>query len=298
MIDLHIHTTCSDGKNTPAVMVGYAHELGLRAISITDHDTTDGVHEASEAAGDQLIVIPGVELSASEGTTPIHILAYGIDPQNSDLIVLLDAVRDERHGRAISIVSELNTLGVDVSMDMVREMSGEAPITRAHIGYALIQNGYVRNTGEAFGRYLSNDAPAFIPQRALSVEDAIAVIHSAGGVAIYAHPGSTRRDEIIGQMVHAGLDGIEATHPNHSSTIRTHYENLAKKHGLIATGGSDAHNAARMLSCAESQPVSDTILTPLLDAISTRQHGPMDGTQFHLTPSVTENNDSMNRTDF
>jgi len=286
MIDLHIHTICSDGRESPEAMVRYAIELGLEALAITDHDTVAGIRTAETVADGQIRIVPGVELSATEGDTPIHILGYGIDPDDSRLNVVLADVVADRRTRAERIVAELNDMGLDVTLDMVEHESGEAPITRAHIGYALLNNGYVRNTGEAFARYLSNDAPAFVPQTALDIPEAIATIHNAGGIAVYAHPGITKRDELIARMVRDGLDGIETIHPQHSRTITRFYERIARKHGLIMTGGSDAHGRVRMAECIASTPVPRNVLSAVDEAVERRNHI-LRGTLAVDTPSVS-----------
>ncbi|HDS74378.1 MAG TPA: PHP domain-containing protein [Firmicutes bacterium] len=286
MIDLHIHTNCSDGREFPEAMVQYAIELGLDALGITDHDTIAAIAPAEAGANGTIRIVRGIELSATEGDTPIHLLGYGIDPNHVTLNAVLTDVVADRRNRAERIVAELNDMGLDVTLDMVEDESGDAPITRAHIGYALLNNGYVRNTGEAFARYLSNDAPAFFPQTALDIKTAIATIHDAGGIAVYAHPGITKRDELIARMVREGLDGIETIHPQHTRTTIRFYERLARKHGLIATGGSDAHGRMRMAEIATSTPIPHDMLRVIDEAIAQRRTATC-GTLAASTPSVS-----------
>lgn len=286
MIDLHVHTNCSDGRESPEAMVRYAIELGLEALAITDHDTVAGIKPAETIANGKIRIVPGIELSATQDDTPIHILGYGIDPDHDELNAVLTDVVADRRTRALRIVAELNGMGLDITLGMVENESGDAPITRAHIGYALLNNGYVRNTREAFARYLSNDAPAFIPQTALDIPAAIATIHNAGGIAVYAHPGITKRDELISRMVRDGLDGIETIHPQHSRTITRFYERISRKHGLITTGGSDAHGRIRMGESIVSAPIPLSVLAAVDEAIA-RRNLTVRGTLAAGTPSVS-----------
>lgn len=248
MIDLHLHTTCSDGRDSPETVVERAISVGLEAISVTDHDTMQGARRAARAAavaGFSLVVIPGVELSAAEGRSAIHVLGYGVEAESPDFASVLDSIREERHERAMGIVVRLHAMNVPLSMAAVEYVADGAPITRAHIAEALVVNGHVESYAHAFVRYLSNDAPAFIPQGRLSPAEAIAHIHEADGIAVLAHPALTRRDELVAGMVRAGLDGIEIIHPTHTPAAVRFYESLARKYRIIVTGGSDAHGSGR-----------------------------------------------------
>ncbi len=268
MIDLHIHTTCSDGRETPEAIVHHAHGLGLSAIAITDHDTVSGITLAQAATNGDMRVIPGIELSAVSGESPVHILGYGVDPTNESLLNATTRITVERRERAGEIVRHLRGMNVGLTLDMVEDISGQAPITRAHIAYALIGNNFVRNAGEAFGRYLSNAAPAFVPQRTLSPEQAIDAIRRSGGVPVLAHPGVTRRDELIPALVQDGLGGIEIFHPNHARPLIRAYQRIAIKHGIVTTGGSDAHDLLRMSQIVETAPVPRAMLDALDRAIA------------------------------
>ena len=216
MIDLHLHTTCSDGQDTPEAVVERAVQVGLRAISITDHDSMSGVvraRDAVSARNSRLDLIAGVELTATAGRSAVHMLGYGIDPADSSFATVLDELRKERHERACAIVERLHALSVRLAMAAVERVADGAPITRAHIAEALVMDRHVPTYVEAFDRYLSNDGPAFIPHGKLRLEEAIEHVHQAGGVAVMAHPVLTRRDELIAGMVRGGLDGIEVIHP-------------------------------------------------------------------------------------
>jgi 3',5'-nucleoside bisphosphate phosphatase len=271
MIDLHLHTNCSDGKESPETVAAYAVQLRMEAVSITDHDTVAGIARARATVDGALHVVSGVELSASDAGSPIHILGYGIDEHDAALSEVLQSVHDERETRAKAIIERLNRLRVDITFEMVRDVVGDAPITRAHIGYALVGHGFVRSQGEAFGRYLSNRGPAFVLQETLTPVQAIESIHAAGGVAIIAHPGITKRDELIKSLVGSGLDGLESFHPNHTRTLTRYYERLASRYGLITTGGSDAHGLFRMTEYAAANALPSEMLARLDEAISHAQ---------------------------
>lgn len=239
-VDLHTHTTYSDGLLTPTALIAYAERISLCAIAITDHDTVDGVQEAVQAA-EAIEVIPGVELSTSEGPTDIHILGYYIDPMHEGLLRKLREFRDGRYLRAQCIVEKLNQLGVPITLEQVLTKADAGCIGRPHIADVLVEDGVVSSLEKAFRHYLGHHAPAYVPKVKISAKDAIHLIRSAGGVAVLAHPGTVRRDELIPSLVAVGLDGIEAIHPNHGEAVVRYYMKLAQKHDLIVTGGTDYH---------------------------------------------------------
>ncbi|MXZ75961.1 MAG: PHP domain-containing protein [Gemmatimonadetes bacterium] len=257
-IDLHAHSVCSDGVDTPEELVSKACAAGLCALAITDHDAVDGVERARresarresarrESAGDESVrdleIVPGVELSARDGDSDVHILGYFFDPGNRSLLSYLETFRSQRLHRAKGIVRKLNDLGVPLELESViaHAQDGKTSVGRPHIARALVESNQADTIQDAFTRYLGNHAPAYLPKVFFAVEDAIRVIHEAGGAAVLAHPGSLRRDELIPGFVKSGLDGLEVIHPDHSGTARRYYGQLAAKHGLVATGGSDYH---------------------------------------------------------
>jgi len=246
MIDLHVHTTCSDGRQTPTEVVDRAIAVGLEAIAITDHDTLAGYLQARDGAAGRVALIAGVEVSAAEARSAIHILGYGIDPHSAILADALAGIERQRRVRAAEIVERLNGMGLGLTMEMVGRVAAGAPITRAHIAQALVGNGLLRTHGSAFSRYLSDSSPAFVPHDLSGPAEAIDLVHRAGGVAVLAHPGLTRRDELIAGMIRAGLDGIEIVHPYHTPAMVRFYRQLADKHDLLATGGSDAHGTSSL----------------------------------------------------
>jgi len=253
-IDLHIHSTCSDGLDTPEELVDIALSKGFEAISITDHDTVEGANRAIEAARDKDIeVIPGVELSAFDKDQDIHILAYYVDCNEPEFKDSIKLFTDKRRERAEEIVKCLNHLGLDVSFDNVLKIAHGAPIGRPHIAEALLSGNLVYTYNEAFVRYIGKNRPAYVPKYKISPKDTIELVLRNGGVPVLAHPGILNRDEYIPEMLEYGLKGLEVVHPLHSPEKITYYENLARKYGLIETGGSDWHGEARLRGYAYQQ---------------------------------------------
>jgi predicted metal-dependent phosphoesterase TrpH len=241
-IDLHIHTTASDGLLTPEQVVEFAKEAGLSAISITDHDTINGYLAAREKAEELGIeLIPAVELSISYREDDFHLLAYLIDSENPEFLKKINGFQEERRIRGEKMVEKLNELGLDLSIDTVRRIAGDSSVGRPHLADALLKEEFVQTYDEAFARYLGYHAPAYVPKRFLTPREGIDLIHLVRGVAVLAHPGTTRSHEAIYDFIQMGLDGIEAYHCKHDRQATRHYVNSANKLGLINTGGSDCH---------------------------------------------------------
>ncbi len=248
-IDLHLHTSCSDGLDTPETLVRQAVDEGYRAIAITDHDTVDGVVRGLVAAcGTGLEVIPGIELSSMDDGDDIHILGYYIDYTDQVFLKQIKFFMEKRHERAEKIVEALNHLGLDISIDMVLKVAHGAPIGRPHIAEALLSENLVNFYGEAFIRYIGSDGPAYVPKYQLSPREAIELVLRTGGIPVIAHPAAIRRDYIIHELVEYGLMGIEAIHPLHPPEKQEYYRRLAAQYGLFITGGSDWHGEGRRRS--------------------------------------------------
>lgn len=249
-IDLHTHSSCSDGTAPPAEVVRLAAEAGLEVVALTDHDTTEGLGEA-EAVGAELGIelVPGIELSAEHEGLSVHVLAYWADPAEPELRAELERLRDERLGRAAAIVEKLRGLGFEVSLDRVREIAGGGPIVRPHIAQALVEAGAVASEQEAFDRYIADGGPAYVEKHALHPVDAVRLVLRAGGVCVLAHPGlwddrsgaSGVPEEVIEAMAAAGMHGLEVNHPDHGPEARERYRRVAARLGLVPTGGSDFH---------------------------------------------------------
>lgn len=240
-VDLHTHTTVSDGVLTPAELVAAAAAAGLHVLAITDHDAMGAIAEARAAAPPGLTIVPGAELTCHVADREAHILAYGIEPGDAVFAEALAGFAEQRRVRARTIVERLNRLGIDLTFAAVEAASGEGTIARPHVAQALVAHGHVGSVDEAFARYLGRGAPAFVRKPTLEPEDAFRMVAAAGGVSVLAHPGTFRHDELIPVLVEAGLQGIEARHTEHSAAHCRHYEAMAAHFGLLPTGGSDFH---------------------------------------------------------
>jgi predicted metal-dependent phosphoesterase TrpH len=246
-IDLHTHTNRSDGTFTPPELVRLASRRGLEVVAITDHDTTEGLEEATGAGRDLGVeVVPGVELSAEHQGTSVHVLCYWMDPEDEGLQAELVRLRSERFLRGEAMVEKLRSLGYPISFDRVREIAGSGNIVRPHVAQALVEAGVVADEEEAFDRFIGDDGPAYVPKHALAPLDALALVRRAGGACVLAHPGMWSAEapvpeDLIEAMSEAGMAGLEADHSDHTPDQREHYRDLAKRLELIVTGGSDCH---------------------------------------------------------
>jgi 3',5'-nucleoside bisphosphate phosphatase len=249
--DLHTHSTCSDGTNSPGQNIALARERGLDGIAITDHDTTEGFDEAFAAAaadGPAIEVVPGIEFSAEYDGASLHVLSYWIDPANQDLREELRRLHDTRFRRGEMMVEKLQELGYEISFDRVREIAGGGPIARPHVAKAMVDVGIVATEQEAFDRFISDDGIAYVPKHALHPMDALRLITSAGGVCVLAHPGMWKGagsvpDVLIEELAAGGMAGLEVDHPDHDDAQRARYGSLATRLGLVRTGASDCHGA-------------------------------------------------------
>ena len=253
-IDLHAHTTASDGSFSPTELVHEAVALGLTAIAVTDHDTIGGIAEAQAAAVDTGIdLVPGVELSVEDDAGRFHLLGYLFDPQNEKLASTLISIRASRDKRNQLMAARMAELGLPVTMDDVRAQAGDKGevIARPHFAKALLKAGIVNSVQDAFDRYLANGKPLYLPKEVLTPADAVALIHQAGGLAVMAHPGlvplgDDAFDARLGQLVaDTGMDGLEAYYSQHTPAQTDRFLALAKSHNLLVTGGSDFHGTAK-----------------------------------------------------
>lgn len=242
-IDLHIHTKHSDGSCTVDEVLQMAAERSLGVVSITDHDNVDAYPAALEKGAQLGIeVIPGVEISSNIGRTDIHILGYYIDTENSALRARLNDMKKARYTRAQRIVENLNALGIDLRFETVLKIAGNAAIGRPHIAAAMVQEELIYSFREAFDRCIGYDSPAYVEKLQISPADVFQLIIQAGGVPVLAHPGVTKVDEQIPQFVRDGLQGLEVLHSETAPAAERFYRQIARKHGLLMTGGSDFHS--------------------------------------------------------
>ena len=243
-VDLHVHSTASDGSRPPADVVAAAKRAGLSAIALTDHDTVGGIDEATRAGLVQGVrVVPGIELSAVEGDVETHILGLHLS-DTREMEATLAGLRDMRRTRAERIVLRLNELGVRVELAAVLEQAAGGAIGRPHVARAMIAEGWAVDFRDAFDRYLGNGRPAYVPKERLAIVDAISLIHRAGGLAVLAHPAQGGTRERIEAFVRDGIDGVEVRHPSHSSEDIARLSALVDYFGLVPSGGSDWHGAA------------------------------------------------------
>ena len=243
-VDLHMHSTASDGSRSPGDVVREAKRIGLAAIALTDHDTLAGLPEA-EAVGAELgvRVVRGVELSAVEGDSETHILGLHLSDTRTMESELL-ALRDMRRARAARIVQRLNDLGVRIGLEAVLEQAAGGAVGRPHVARAMIAEGWAVDFRDAFDRYLGNGRPAYVSKERLAVTDAIGLIHRAGGLAVLAHPAHSGTRERIAGFVAQGMDGVEVRHPSHSAEDIARISALVDHFSLVPSGGSDWHGAA------------------------------------------------------
>lgn len=240
--DFHTHTTHSDGCLTPAALVEKAGRAGLQTLAITDHDTTDGLAEGLAAGRRHGVgLVPGVEVSAVVDGQEVHLLGYFFDPGHAPLQERLQALQRHRIGRVHQIVERLRVLGVPLAFEDVVEQASGQVLGRLHVAAALVKEGYVASHSEAFERYLGPGRAAFVEKAAVPGEEALDLLHEAGGVGVLAHPGHWMRGDTFQTLIRAGLDGIETVHPAHDASLARYYRQLAQAHGLLQTGGSDYH---------------------------------------------------------
>jgi 3',5'-nucleoside bisphosphate phosphatase len=247
-IDLHAHTDRSDGTFTPAELVRLALDRGLDVVAVTDHDTTEGLDEALDAAGGTpLEVVPGVEFSAIYEGSSLHVLCYWMDRDDPALQAELQRLRDDRFRRGERMVEKLQALGYPISFERVREISGARNIIRPHVAQALVEAGVVATEEDAFTEeFIADGGRADVPKHALHPLDALELIRGAGGVCVLAHPGMWARqqsvpNDLIETMAARGMAGLEADHPDHTPEQRAYYRQRAGELGLVATGASDCH---------------------------------------------------------
>lgn len=243
--DLHMHTFHSDGYHSPEKLIEKAKSQGIKILSITDHDSVNGIGKATEYAANYGIeVIPGVEISTDIRDTEVHILGYFVDPNNKDLEHYLNFFREERHKRAIRMVNKLNILGLDISMDDVLVFAKDSAVGRPHVAQALLAKGQVKSFFEAFYKYIGNHAPAYERKVHLSPQSAFKIINDAGGLSFIAHPGNMP-EILIKELIDAGVDGIEVIHPSHSPEQVKFYRGIVIEYFLLESGGSDFHGGKR-----------------------------------------------------
>ncbi len=244
-VDLHTHTSCSDGSLTPRELVREAVRRGVRVLAITDHDSTDGLTEALDETGRHplLTLVPGIEINCDVDGGEVHILGYFIDYQAEWFQDFCLAQRAERATRVHRIAARLAELGLPIDPREVFDQVKDGSAGRPHIAKAMVRRGYVKSVREAFDKYLRVGGLAWVPRKKLAPSEAVALVRRARGVPVLAHPGLAGKDELILDLIRAGLMGIECYYQEHSAAQTARYLQLCKDLGLVATGGSDFHGS-------------------------------------------------------
>jgi len=251
VIELHCHTTASDGTLTPAELVEVAASLGITHLAVTDHDTTAAIEEARRSCDEVgITLIPAVEVSASYQGRPIDLLGYGIDPRNPRLVSALAGMVKRRAARLGAILARLRSAGIDLEEEEVTQLAAGGVVGRPHIAQALVRRGVVSSVAEAFERYLARGRPGYVPKENFTPEEAIALITGAGGIACLAHPCYLKLDDdqfssLLDRLIAAGLAGLEVYYSQHTAEDVERFGRFAARRGLLATGGSDFHGATK-----------------------------------------------------
>lgn len=269
-IDLHLHTTHSDGQFSPQQLVAKAAEKGLRAIAVTDHDTVSAVRESEHLARQHGIeFLSGVEISAcTEEGGEIHILGYRVVPESQELLHALERQKEVRLERIRRMLERLHQRGIRIALEEVLELAGGcSAIGRPHLARALVRHGAVSSLDEAFEHYLAKNKPAFVPKMGLSYREAVEAILGAGGLPIYAHPGLERKDHLLPELLEIGIRGLEVFHSDHSPEDVRRYTEFVTQYELLASGGSDCHGGGpKWKQLIGTVPVPYSLFTYLKNA--------------------------------
>ena len=274
--DLHLHTFFSDGTYSPEELVDQARRQDLQALALTDHDTVEGCAPTESACREAGIeFLSGTELTAEQDGHEIHILGYGIDVQNPHFLSEIGKFQTVRQNRIREMVQRLNQMNVPIHAEDVFALANCRAPGRPHVARALVQAGFVGSLDEAFERFLKKNRPAWVPKFKMSASEATHLIQETGGVAVMAHPGLNRSDEIIPAMVEGGLDGIECFHTKHSVSMADHYLQIAERFHLLVTGGSDCHGLSKGRPLIGSVRLAYEHVEKLKTKLAERRNGSM-----------------------
>jgi predicted metal-dependent phosphoesterase TrpH len=255
--DLHLHTSFSDGTFSPEELTGHGQRLGFAALALTDHDSVEGCARMAAACGAAgMEFITGTELTAEHNDIELHLLGYFVDPQNEKLLADLVRFQAVRQNRIREMAARLNALNIPLEAESVFALANCKSPGRPHVARAMVKAGLCKSLDEAFARYLKKGRPAWVPKAKMSALEGIELIHQAGGLAVMAHPGLNRTDNVIPVLVEAGLNGIECFHTKHSTATSERYLEMADKFHLLVTGGSDCHGFSK------GKPLIGTVKLP------------------------------------
>lgn len=244
LYDLHVHSTVSDGLLSPAEIIDTAAQIELKGLSLTDHDTLGGIKAAQDYLVERdlpLIFIPGIELNTDFSESELHILGYFIHCEDKELNKRLCQIWSARYERAMKMVERLRSMGLNISFEQVQRIARGDLIGRPHVARALVDKGYVFSIKEAFQKFIGRGKPAYVPRYKFTPEEAISLIKGAGGISVLAHPGLIIEQDAIPQIIEMGIEGIEVYYPEHSEEQLDAYTAIARRNGLLITGGSDFH---------------------------------------------------------
>jgi predicted metal-dependent phosphoesterase TrpH len=261
IVDLHLHTTISDGRLTPTELVRLAASKGLKVISVSDHDTTDGLAEAYQAAGEfpDLTIIPGIELSTDIPGDEIHLLGYFIQYKNKNFQGILQRFREGRLERGRLMVEKLASVGIHIDWERVQEIAGEGSVGRPHIALAMVEKGYFKEPKDAFAQYLGRNGLAYVERKKMTPEEGVQMLAQVGGVAVLAHPAQlVDLDSKVAQLKAAGLMGMEVHYAMYTPDTIRYLSEVANRHGLIPCGGSDYHGLGNT-----GEPLPGTLGPPM-----------------------------------
>ena len=244
--DLHLHTVFSDGTLTPAQLISESHKCGLSAVAVVDHDTVDGISSAlTFAQGEDIEVIPGIELTAEYQGLEIHILGYLIDFKQSALLERLMILKKNRVERIYKMVDKLKAMKVELKPEMIFDLAKYGTVGRLHVARAMLKEGLVNSVAEAFRKYIGDNCEGYVLGFRLSPQEAIALIKQARGIPVLGHPYTIRDDALVPEIIGYGIMGLEVHYPEHTQAMVNYYLGMAQKYNLLVTGGSDYHGDAK-----------------------------------------------------
>lgn len=267
--DLHTHTYHSDGTRSPKEVIDVARGHGLEIVAISDHDNLAAYFEIKSYADEVgVTLIPAMELSCAYEGIDVHILAYAFDPLDERIEQRLREFRDSRHQRGHAIVARLRALGVNITGDRVDQLAAGGAMGRPHVARALVEAGYASSVSDAFNKYLGTGKPGYVEKQRFRIDEAVELIHSAGGITSIAHPTLyPGHERIVPILLDAGIDAVESQHPNVDALNRERYTNLARFRGKLTTGGSDDHGAVKTAETLGTVRIPESTIGPILDRL-------------------------------
>jgi predicted metal-dependent phosphoesterase TrpH len=267
--DLHTHTYHSDGTRSPREVIDVARAAGLSIVSISDHDNLAAYFEIkTHADASGVTLVPGVELSCGHRGVDVHILAYAFDAHDERFGEALRRFRESRHARGLRMVERLRALGYDIRAERVEQLAGGGAMGRPHVARALVEGGYASSVAEAFDNLIGSGKPAYVEKDRFSIAEAVALVHACGGVTSIAHPTLyPDHDNLVPELLDAGIDGIEVLHPDVDAEWCERYTNVARFRGKMITGGSDDHGSVKTTETLGTVKVPETLLGPILERL-------------------------------